>query len=1626
MLRTFQRMNVKLRYTTILAILLLAAIFAGLRLAELSPAGSKAAAGADFTPQAAVLPASSQAGAPASVGISTSPVGRPLFARPAWSKPALRPLDQFPSKASRQILATASLDKAGMTSLRSLRSGQRISFPLGEQAYEGTIRLVQPDDAGWFRVGGQIEGQHGAVFFIGENLKTREWMGTLTVPESKIGFQIETTGNKVWVHKKPLDSLICAMPKAPGEGLAAAAAVAASSAPLGAIPLLDSRPSAVGVVYLDFDGENVTDPSWNGGFTIAAQPAVVSGSPITSGQIADVWARVSEDFRPFDVAVTTDRSRYDNAPVGHRALCVITPTDGWYPYSVGGVAFLRSYRGPNAGYSSTVPCWVFNNTSTSVIALTVSHEVGHMFNLLHDGTDTLTYYYGHDSGVRSWGPIMGAPWGRSVTTWSNGGYPYADNFEDDLQIVAGVIAEPLLGTQYIPDEAGNTIATAAELPITVPVNTSGVITRSTDVDYYMFKAVAGPLDITVTPAAFDPDLDVQLELYDALSNKLATAPPNATALSARLNYNISATGNYYLAIRGQGRASDVLNGVTGYSNYGSVGAYTITGTFTPLPSVPLFTVHPLPQVVTQGAKVVLTGTAISNGKVTYQWQKNDVNMPGKTASTLTFASVQPADLGHYTLIATNASGSTPSNRVFLDVRYKPVITQQPLPVKQTVDEGTSVSYMPLIHGTAPITYVWKKNGVVIPGETDINLHLGNVDWFDAGIYSITASNLHGSTTSTTATLIVKSKPIITVEPPAIKELPLGGAGSVTITAVGTAPLTYQWSKGGTPIPGATKATLAWAGTKPDAEGSYSVRVTNASGFDDSITMVVDVQDKPLITQHPATTVAVAADAPFTLECLATGTPPLSYQWQLNGVNVSGGNTSTFQVNQAIWTQQGTYRCVVTNAVGTAISKNAVVAITSPPIIIVHPQPIKIAKGSTGMLKVLAGGTPVLKYQWLKNSGEVPKATAASLALPKATSETTGGNYKVKVTSLKGETTSNEVTVVVEDPPAIVTQPVARTVGIGDDTSFSVVASGAATLTYQWQKNNVNLAGETGATLSLTAVQLATAGTYRVKVSNDVGVLYSAAVKLTVLTKPLITVEPVALALFAGDAATFSVKATGSPTLTYQWRKDGVDIPAAKSSIYKISPLATTHTGVYSVVVRNAVGSDTSNDTNLDVAPIPAPTITSIRPGLARAGDKVLLGGTDLRWTTGVTFNGKAASFVITRNTELILTVPAAATTGPLIVKTKGGTVTSPSDFIILTQTFDNDDFVNAKVFFGDYTYGRSDNTLAAWEPADGSSYMVGRTVWFHWRAPYTSRFQINSSGTSYHNVGWVYTGGPAEAAANLQFIGRFDNHFGDFFEAPTTPYVYVNASKDQDFYIKLDSAHTYSPNPFDLYPTPAYGITVVGIGKVAYSEKVANASRFDASEGFVTSKPLSGQKDWLAAGPAAGIEPALNPEAPLSGFIGGDKGDHATVAWLPTKQEDQPPGGTLRASVEFSIQSAEASDEAFTWALYDRQGQPAFTVKFDAATRAISTQLASTSAQSTGQVFVAGASYKLGFETNTQAATWRVTLDGVVIAEGTSATLPTETGALVNLGAVWTPGTKGGANGVMHFNNVVVSNEVPQ
>jgi hypothetical protein len=119
-------------------------------------------------------------------------------------------------------------------------------------------------------------------------------------------------------------------------------------------PILNSRPGAVGVLYLDFDGETVTDPAWNSGRTIVGPAARMSDA-----QITEAWERVKEDFWPFNVNVTTELSRYSGAPVGRRMRCIITANDAAAP-GAGGVAYLRSFAEAGTGfYTVKKPCWVF-------------------------------------------------------------------------------------------------------------------------------------------------------------------------------------------------------------------------------------------------------------------------------------------------------------------------------------------------------------------------------------------------------------------------------------------------------------------------------------------------------------------------------------------------------------------------------------------------------------------------------------------------------------------------------------------------------------------------------------------------------------------------------------------------------------------------------------------------------------------------------------------------------------------------------------------------------------------------------------------------------------------------------------------------------------------------------------------------------------------------------------------------------------------------------------------------------------------------------------------------------------------------------------------------------------------
>src|SRR5664279_3981864 len=103
------------------------------------------------------------------------------------------------------------------------------------------------------------------------------------------------------------------------------------------LPLLSNLPSAKATIVLDFDGHYVQSSSWNGGNQLNCAP-----SGLNDAQIIDIFNRVSEDYRPFNINITTDSTKFLAAPLTKRIRVIITPTSGWFT-GVGGVSYTGSF-----------------------------------------------------------------------------------------------------------------------------------------------------------------------------------------------------------------------------------------------------------------------------------------------------------------------------------------------------------------------------------------------------------------------------------------------------------------------------------------------------------------------------------------------------------------------------------------------------------------------------------------------------------------------------------------------------------------------------------------------------------------------------------------------------------------------------------------------------------------------------------------------------------------------------------------------------------------------------------------------------------------------------------------------------------------------------------------------------------------------------------------------------------------------------------------------------------------------------------------------------------------------------------------------------------------------------------
>lgn len=337
---------------------------------------------------------------------------------------------------------------------------------------------------------------------------------------------------------------------------------------------LSSYSSALATIYLDFDGEEVLSPMWNNGEPLICQPA-----GLTNTQIAEIFHRVAEDYRPFEINITTDIDVYNAAPLDKRIQVIITPTSSWFG-NAGGVSYLSSFT-----WGDDTPCFVFCNNlgpnNPKMVAECSSHESGHALGLSHqsrydEGCQlTAAYHDGCGSGETGWAPIMGNSYYKNMSGWSNGPTPYGcGSNQDNLSILT-----TQNGFGYRTDDHTDAMDQAASVIRGFNIQVQGIISTTIDKDVFTFTLpLQSNFNIHAKPFSTGGEneggnLDIKISLYDVDKKLVRVYDPEYT-MEVNIDTFLNA-GKYFVVVDGAGNRN--------VSDYGSLGSYTVEGLYSVLP-----------------------------------------------------------------------------------------------------------------------------------------------------------------------------------------------------------------------------------------------------------------------------------------------------------------------------------------------------------------------------------------------------------------------------------------------------------------------------------------------------------------------------------------------------------------------------------------------------------------------------------------------------------------------------------------------------------------------------------------------------------------------------------------------------------------------------------------------------------------------------------------------------------------------------------------------------------------------------------------------------------------------------------------------------------------------------------
>jgi hypothetical protein len=647
---------------------------------------------------------------------------------------------------------------------------------------------------------------------------------------------------------------------------------------------------------------------------------------------------------------------------------------------------------------------------------------------------------------------------------------------------------------------------------------------------------------------------------------------------------------------------------------------------------PTITAQPANTVTGFGLNVNLSATATGDATLSYQWRHNGTNLASATTSILTIIHAQATNAGTYAIVVTNLYGTATSANALLSV-LDPYILNQPQ--SQTVTAGAPATFIVGTVGTAPLSYIWSKDGVALTDGTNLSgsrtptLSLASVQAGDVGMYSVTVSNVNGSMASSNAALISAFAPLIVTQPACQKVL-AGSTVVLSVSVVGSGPITNQWQKDGTNLVDAGKfsgtatTSLVVSNVQIGECGNYSLVASNAYGSAISSNALLslwpvvgwgsDVYGQADVPAGLSNVVAIAAGDFHSLALKGDGTVMAWGAGQTNtGVNPQYGQSIIPSgLSNVASVARGYFHSLALEANGTIVAwgagtTNAGVSPNFGQAIVpaALSNVVAIAGGAYHSLALEANGTVVAWGAGTTNPGLspnfgqaiVPSGLSNVVAIASGLYHSLALEANGTVVAWGAGTINSGITP--NFGQAIVPTALSNVVAISAGIYHSLALKADGTVVI-WGAGTTNTGttpnlGQAVVPAGVTNVIALAGGGFHTLVLEGNG-------------SPTLTTQPLSQTAAAGATVSYAAMVVGSQPLSYQWQVNGSNIAGATAAVLSLANVQLDDAGAYSVTVTNAAGAVTSSNGLLTVL---SPPVISAQPT-----DAAVVVGTSATFTVG--------------------------------------------------------------------------------------------------------------------------------------------------------------------------------------------------------------------------------------------------------------------------------------------------------------------------------------------------------------------------------------------------------------------------